>query len=62
MTILIEPKCIRCKYYDPKSGTCAAFPGGIPDDIYFGSFDHVNPYPNAENPTDNGIRFEPIED
>jgi hypothetical protein len=39
---------------------CAAFKEGIPDDIVYGGFDHRKPYPNAEHPADNGIRFEPI--
>lgn len=40
---------VKCKAFD-----------AIPDEILSGYFDHRNPYPNAENPTDNGIRFEPI--
>lgn len=35
---------------------CAAFPGGIPDEILFGGFDHREAHPD-----DNGIRFAPLE-
>ncbi|WP_214408554.1 hypothetical protein [Sphaerisporangium fuscum] len=31
---------------------CDAFPEKVPDAIFFGGFDHRNPYPG-----DNGIRF-----
>lgn len=34
--------------------TCEAFPGGIPDDIIRGGFDHRQEYPN-----DGGVRFTP---
>ena len=32
---------------------CDAFPGGIPDAIQSGAFDHVRPFPG-----DHGIRYE----
>jgi hypothetical protein len=38
--------------------TCLAFPERIPHDIINGDHDHRLPYPDAENPTDQGIRFE----
>ena len=37
--------------------TCEAFPGGIPDEIWWGENDHTKPYPE-----DNGFRFSPIEE
>lgn len=62
------PKCTRCKHLAKDKFACPAFPDSIPRDILysiprdilFGIFDHKNPYPNAEHPTDNGFRFESI--
>ena len=54
-------QCARCRHYE-FAVTCAAFPDGIPIDIFTGQFDHTKPYPNAKNPQDSGIRFEPIKD
>ena len=34
--------------------TCAAFPDGIPDDLYYNRHEHQQPYPG-----DNGIRWQP---
>ena len=42
--------------------SCQSFPEGIPGKIILGEFIHTEPYPDADNPQDNGIRFEPIED
>jgi len=52
-----RPQCLDCKYYDMETSFCAAFPGGIPDEIFLGDHDHQEPYPG-----DNGITFEPIGD
>jgi hypothetical protein len=64
--MMTTPICLFCRFLIEtqrgKGGKCDAFPDGIPDEIYLGDFDHRNPYPNAENPTDNGIRFEPVEE
>ena len=51
------PGCTRFIRSETRSRppTCAAFPDGIPEDIYPGGFDH-----RQEHPGDHGIRFEPI--
>lgn len=49
-------QCYSCEHHW-SSDRCAAFPDGIPDEIFTGMFDHKHPYPNAKKPTDNGIRF-----
>ena len=49
-------KCYNCKHFfytDDTSVCCAAFPKGIPTEIFNEDFDHTKPYPN-----DNGIMFE----
>ena len=59
-------QCIECKHY-LFNRRCEAFGADgefseddkIPMEIFNGEFDHSNPWPNAENPQDNGIRFEP---
>ena len=53
-----EWSCDQCKHIIRKDLSCPAFPYGIPDEILEREFDHRQPYPNAENPEDNGIRFE----
>lgn len=49
----ISTQCLECKHYTGFC-TCEAFPEKIPQEIFDGTFDHINEYPN-----DNGIRFEP---
>ena len=46
--------CAACRHYRPGSGSCAAFPGGIPIEIASGQLDHVRPRGG-----DGGTRFEP---
>ena len=48
------PLCLDCKWRDPISRACVAFPKGIPDAIMDGKFDHHKPYDG-----DNGITYEP---
>ena len=45
--------CEACARYDQNTGTCAAFPSGIPSEITAGLYDHRHPYPG-----DDGILFD----
>jgi len=56
MTIGLAPLCTTCKHFTPEKGNpkCAAFPNGVPDDIFWGDHDHRKPYPG-----DGGIVYEP---
>ncbi len=50
----MRTQCHSCKHaYSVIARTCAAFPRGIPNDIWDGRHDHNQPYSG-----DNGIRFE----
>ena len=65
MTSYSMPMCYTCKHHDKENeeaDVCLAFPDGIPNEILLSYFDHTQPYPDADNPQDNGIRFEPIQD
>lgn len=57
MTIGEAPICWYCRHRVAGTWTCAAFPGGIPEAIADGDFDH-----RADYPGDDGIRFEPRTD
>lgn len=50
-------QCITLCKHNEAAGTCAAFPDGIPDAIFFGEHDHRLPYPG-----DRGIRWEPADE
>jgi len=51
-------KCDQCIYLNGRfSGTCAAFPKGIPIEIGCGRISHTTPYEG-----DNGIQFESVEE
>jgi hypothetical protein len=62
-TVYIVSKiCTICKHYDVENSNpvkygqkCAAFPDGIPDEIWLGKNDHKKPYPG-----DHGIQFEQV--
>ncbi|MGA7076757.1 MAG: hypothetical protein WBZ42_09495 [Halobacteriota archaeon] len=47
-------QCWNCKHYD--NGTCAAFPGGITEEILSNRFLHTKEYSG-----DRGIRYDPID-
>ena len=63
------PQCFACKnileynaaFFEgivkEERVTCRAFPGGIPEEVLSGEFDHSNAYAG-----DSGIRFEPVEE
>lgn len=55
MTNDIQPMCTACAHLDrtAESQTCAAFPEGIPEEIWTNQHDHHTPYPG-----DQGVRFE----
>lgn len=65
MTTMGRSFCWPCKHYQPpdmppgmisgewSSGTCAAFPNGIPSIIAAGGFDHRQPHMD-----DGGVQFE----
>ena len=59
MTSIAMPICIGCRHYDrtaPGPGIrCAAFPGGVPDEIFESQADHREPFQG-----DQGILFDPI--
>lgn len=60
--MMVDNVCMYCVHFndDPKDPaaepTCTAYPGGIPDSIWYDGVDHRVPHPG-----DNGITFSPVE-
>ncbi len=54
--IYIQPICFECKHYFIDTGTCQAFPNGIPDEIYLGDNKHRKPLHDQQK----DIVFEPL--
>lgn len=57
--------CFGCKHLGPTPVTmeprkCAAFPYGIPFEIYHGKVDHKVPRPELGQAPDNMVVFEPM--
>jgi excisionase family DNA binding protein len=49
-----KPPCFRCKHFlGTAPGKCRAFPDRIPESIWSGKLQHVEPFPG-----DRGIRFD----
>jgi len=46
--------CLICRHLlDLEAGTCAAFPSGVPESLWYGTVNHRTPYPG-----DGGMMFE----
>ena len=53
---MVSRTCTACRHFHADvDRTCAAFPNGIPLEIWKAENGHRKPYPG-----DHGIRFEPI--
>ena len=53
---IYSPICTYCRHANVDNArVCAAFPNGIPLEIWNGDNPHTSPYPG-----DHGIRFEPV--
>jgi len=53
--------CFRCAHWhgeDKSPESCDAFPEGIPKELLYTKVRHDKPWPDSENPLDNGIMFE----
>lgn len=50
------PICFACRHLSRDDATCAAFPDGLPVEIFEWRHDHRHPFPG-----DGGITFEPAD-
>jgi len=57
MSETINLICFECRHFTPHSGGCAAFPGGIPQEI-LDTNQHSEPLPDQKN----SIVYEPLEE
>ncbi len=55
----MQSQCLQCVHFygsfQKQEPSCAAFPTGIPKELWKGNFDHNNAYPG-----DREIRFSPV--
>lgn len=49
-------QCLFCAHFQMAESACAAFPDGIPSEVFTGMHDHRRPYPG-----DNGVGFKSMD-
>lgn len=56
--IRMDTDCVGCKHYDSESGSCPAFPTGVPAVIFWGTVPHDEVRPDQQG----GVVFAPRPD